>query len=125
TLLKILTGVYKPDAGEIRIDGQAISPRSPSDAQRLGVSMVYQEVNLIPYLSVAENICLGRKRGAPGLVNYRTMHRRATTALDRLGLKLDTGRPVSSYSLAVQQMVAIARALDVDAKVLVLDEPTS
>lgn len=125
TLLKILTGVYKPDSGEIRINGAAIAPKSPSDAQRLGVSMVYQEVNLIPYLSVAENICLGRKRGTPGLVNYRAMRRRAEAAIDRLGLKLDTDKPVSSYSIAVQQMVAIARALDVDAKVLVLDEPTS
>ncbi len=125
TLLKILTGVYKPDSGEIRIDGSAITPKSASDAQRLGVSMVYQEVNLIPYLSVAENICLGRKRGIPGLVNHRAMRRRAEAAIDRLGLKLDTDKPVSSYSIAVQQMVAIARALDVDAKVLVLDEPTS
>jgi len=125
TLLKILTGVYKPDGGEIRLEGKAITPKSPSDAQKLGVSMVYQEVNLIPYLSVAENICLGRKRGVPGMVNYRAMRKRAEAALDRLGLKLDTDKPVASYSIAVQQMVAIARALDVDAKVLVLDEPTS
>ena len=125
TLLKILTGVYKPDNGVIKLDGKEIKPKSPSDAQRLGVSMVYQEVNLIPYLSVAENICLGRKVGTPGLVSYRSMRRRAVAALDRLGLKLDTDKPVSSYSIAVQQMVAIARALDVDARVLVLDEPTS
>jgi simple sugar transport system ATP-binding protein len=125
TLLKVLTGVYKPDAGEIRLDGEAIHPKSAADAQRLGVSMVYQEVNLIPYLSVAENICLGRKRGVRGLVSYGAMRRRAEKALDRLGLKIDTDKPVASYSIAVQQMVAIARALDVDAKVLVLDEPTS
>lgn len=125
TLLKVLTGVYKPDEGAIMLDGREITPKSPADAQRLGVSMVYQEVNLVPYLSVAENICLGRKRGVPGMVNYRAMRRRANAALDRLGLKLDTSRAVASYSIAVQQMVAIARALDVDAKVLVLDEPTS
>lgn len=125
TLLKVLTGVYTPDSGIIRLSGKSISPRSPADAQRLGVSMVYQEVNLVPYLSVAENICMGRKRGVPGLVSYRYMRKRAEAALDRLGLKLDTDKPVSSYSIAVQQMVAIARALDVDAKVLVLDEPTS
>lgn len=125
TLLKVLTGVYKPDSGTIRLDGRTITPRSAADAQRLGVSMVYQEVNLIPYLSVAENICLGRKRGIAGFVSYRAMRKRATAALDRLGLKLDVDKPVASYSIAVQQMVAIARALDVDAQVLVLDEPTS
>lgn len=125
TLLKILTGVYKADSGEIRLEGGEIHPRSAADAQRLGVSMVYQEVNLVPHMSVAENICLGRKRGPRGLVSYGAMRRRAVAALERLGVKLDVSQPVSSYSIAIQQMVAIARALDVDAKVLVLDEPTS
>lgn len=125
TLLKVLTGVYKPDGGEIRIDGKIITPKSPLDAQEQGVSMVYQEVNLIPYLSVAENICLGRKRGPLGTVNYGYMRKRAKLALERLGVDIDVDKRVSSYSIAVQQMVAIARALDVEAKVLVLDEPTS
>lgn len=125
TLLKILTGVYKADSGQIRLEGREIHPRSAADAQRLGVSMVYQEVNLVPHMSVAENICLGRKRGPRGLVSYGAMRRRAVAALERLGVNLDVSRPVSSYSIAIQQMVAIARALDVDAKVLVLDEPTS
>lgn len=125
TLLKVLTGVYLPDAGMIRLNGKEFRPKSPAEAQRGGVSMVYQEVNLIPHLSVAENICLGRSLGPRGLVNYRDMKRRAAAALDKMGLNLDVSRPVAAYSIAIQQMVAIARALDVEAQVLVLDEPTS
>lgn len=125
TLLKVLTGVYNADAGTTRVDGEVIEPRSPAEAQRLGVSMVYQEVNLVPHLSVAENICFGRRLGLPGLVSYRRMRARARLALERLGVDVDVDKPVSAYSLAVQQMVAIARALDVEARVLVLDEPTS
>jgi galactofuranose transport system ATP-binding protein len=125
TLIKVLTGVYPRDAGEITLAGQPISPRSPAGAQALGISTVYQEVNLIPHLSVAENIFLGRQPRSVLGIRWRRIQRQAEAALARLLLKLDVNRPLSSYSIAVQQMVAIARALDVDARVLVLDEPTS
>jgi len=125
TLLKVMTGVYAADEGSIELDGHPIRPTSPQDAVRLGISPVYQEVNLAPNLSVAENICLGRApRGLAG-IRWREVYRRAEIALERLGLKLDVRQPLSSFPIAIQQMVAIARGLDVSAKVLVLDEPTS
>jgi simple sugar transport system ATP-binding protein len=125
TLIKLLTGVYQRDAGNIYLDGVEISPRSPKDAETLGISTVYQEVNLIPQLSVAENICLGRQPTRLGMIRWRAMARRATEALDRVDLKIDVSQSLSSCSIAIQQMIAIARALDVSAKLLVLDEPTS
>ncbi|HVX85941.1 MAG TPA: sugar ABC transporter ATP-binding protein [Phycisphaerae bacterium] len=126
TLIKVLTGVYARDAGVIRLHGQPVSPGSPLAAQHLGISTVYQEVNLIPQLSVAENLFLGRQPGAIGLINWFSTKKRAHAALARLGLEhLDVSRPLNSYSIAIQQMVAIARAVDVSAKVLILDEPTS
>ncbi len=125
TLLKVMTGVYSADEGTIHLAGTPISPTSPQDAVRLGISPVYQEVNLAPNLTVAENICLGREpRGWAG-IKWKEVSHRAEHALGRLGLKLDVQKSLSSYPIAIQQMVAIARALDVSAKVLVLDEPTS
>jgi len=125
TLIKALTGVYPREAGRITFDGRAISPRSPKEAEALGISTVYQEVNLIPYLSVAENICLGRQPTRFGAIRWRAVRRRAAAALQRLELGLDVSRQLSSCSIAIQQMVAIARALDTEAKLLILDEPTS
>jgi galactofuranose transport system ATP-binding protein len=125
TLIKVLTGVYQRDGGEMSLDGRAITPQSPQHAEACGISTVYQEVNLLPYLSVAENICLGRQKTTFGLINWRQMRTRAEAALARLGIEIDVAEPVSSYSIALQQLVAIARALDVDAKLLILDEPTS
>jgi simple sugar transport system ATP-binding protein len=125
TLIKVLTGVYERDAGEIALDGSSINPRSPHHAQTLGISTVYQEVNLIPYLSVAENLLLGRQPRRFGLVDWRRMRSLAETAMARLDIQIDVTRPLVSYSIAIQQMVAIARAIDSQAKVLVLDEPTS
>ncbi|MFI5385531.1 MAG: sugar ABC transporter ATP-binding protein [Fimbriimonadales bacterium] len=125
TLIKVATGVYPADAGEIRLDGNAIAPRSPADAVRLGISTVYQEVNLVPNLSVAENICLGREPRGPLGIRRRELYAHARRAVERLGLDLDVRRPLGHCSIAIQQLVAIARALDVSAKVLVLDEPTS
>ncbi|GAB3765278.1 sugar ABC transporter ATP-binding protein [Ramlibacter monticola] len=125
TLIKVLTGVYPADAGTIRIAGEAVRPRSPLEAQRLGVSTVYQEVNLCPNLSVAENIFAGRYPRRWGTIAWRTMEDRARALLARLNVNIDVGRLLSAYPMAVQQMVAIARALSVDARVLVLDEPTS
>ena len=128
TLIKVLTGVYPCDAGQISLDHKSIRPSSPFHAQRLGISTVYQEVNLIPALSVAENISLGgmpkRWRGLAG-IDFRAMNRRAEEVLWRLDVHVDVTRPVQSYSIALQQMVAIARSLSMSARVLILDEPTS
>ncbi|TAK96825.1 MAG: sugar ABC transporter ATP-binding protein [Verrucomicrobia bacterium] len=125
TLIKVLTGVYPRDSGTVRLDGAEINAASPKAAEALGISTVYQEVNLIPHLSVAENICLGRSITRFGLISWRAMARRAEAALARVDLKLDVNQPVSSCSIAIQQMIAIARALDVSGKLLILDEPTS
>lgn len=125
----MLTGVVSLDAGEILLEGRAIHPDSPLDAQKLGISTVYQEVNLCPNLSVAENIFAGYfpRRGA--LHGYRIdwdkTHGQARELLARIGLDIDVTRVLTSYSVAVQQMVAIARALKLSSKVLILDEPTS
>jgi monosaccharide-transporting ATPase len=125
TLIKVLTGVHAPDSGTVSLDGQAISPRSPVHAQQLGVSTVYQEVNLCPNLSVAENVCLGSEQHALGAIRWRAVRSRAKEALEKLDLNIDVRRPLGDCSTAVQQLVAVARALDQSAKVLVLDEPTS
>jgi monosaccharide-transporting ATPase len=125
TLIKVLTGVFPRDAGDTRLEGQVIAPRSPREAESLGISTVYQEVNLIPHLSVAENICLGRQPTWFGVIRWGAIARRARAALARLDLSLDVSRQLSSYSIAIQQLVAIARALDISAKLLILDEPTS
>ncbi len=125
TLIKVLTGVYPLDAGSILLEGRAVKPASPMQAEAIGISTVYQEVNLIPNLSVAENICLGRQPTRLGTIRWGSMARRAEAAMARLGLAIDVKRQVSGYSIAIQQMVSIARALDISARVLILDEPTS
>ena len=129
TLIKVLTGVHAADGGTMRLAGQAIRPGSPLEAQRLGISTVYQEVNLCPNLSVAENIFSGRypRRGlAQGRrIDWAAVNDGARTLLARLDIDIDVGRLLSSYSVAVQQMVAIARALGLSSRVLILDEPTS
>ena len=125
TLIKVLTGVYRADAGEIVFDGEPFQAASPFDAQRSGISTLFQEINLVPQLSVAENLMLGREPRRCGLIRWRRLHQAAEKALARLEVPAEVDRPVGSYSTAVQQMVAIARAVDFDARVLVLDEPTS
>jgi len=125
TLIKVLTGVHARDGGEISLSGRPIQPRSPREAEAAGISTVYQEVNLIPDLSVAENIALGRTTSGFGWVRWRSMRARARAALARLGLELDVDQTLSTCSIALQQLVAIARAIDVSARVLILDEPTS
>ena len=125
TLIKVLTGVHAPDAGTILLDGKTVQPRSTLEAQCLGISTVYQEVNLCDNLSVAENIFIGRYPRRFGMIDRRAMLQRASALLRKLKLDIDVARPLSSYSLAVQQMVAIARALDISARILILDEPTS
>jgi galactofuranose transport system ATP-binding protein len=125
TLIKVLTGVYGIDAGTVVLQDRPVNFHTPSQAQQAGVSTVYQEVNLCPNLSVAENIFLGRQPRRLGRIDWSAMNKRASELLKRLELTIDVTRQLSTYSLAVQQMVAIARAIDIDAKVLILDEPTS
>ena len=125
TLIKVLTGVYAMDKGEIRIDGVdgAINIRSPQEAQNYGISTVYQEITLCPNLTVAENMFIGRSEKKN--VDWKTMEKRAGELLDNLGIPARPKQQLGSCSLAVQQMVAIARAVDTECKVLILDEPTS
>ena len=125
TLVKVLTGVYRQDTGEMLLEGKPIRPESPLAAQRLGINTVYQEVNLCLNLSVAENIFIGREPMKLGRIDWKTMQRRATEILGRLNIDINVSRTLSTYSIAVQQMVAIARVLDSSSKVLILDEPTS
>ncbi|WP_349654900.1 sugar ABC transporter ATP-binding protein [Neobacillus sp. DY30] len=125
TLIKVLTGVYIADEGTITLDGIPIHVTTPLEAQELGISTVYQEVNLCPNLSVVENIFIGREIMKRGRIDWKEMNRRAEELLRNLNLKLDVTKTLSSYSVAIQQMVAIVRALNVSAKVLILDEPTS
>ena len=133
TLIKALTGVYSIDSGTVTIDGTVHEFATPGAAQAAGISTVYQEVNLLPNLTVAENMLLGREPrrlpgkllGAIGGIDTRAMNRRARTTLDRLGLDIEPSSVLGDHPIAVQQLVAIARAVDVDARVLILDEPTS
>ncbi|MEU3316810.1 sugar ABC transporter ATP-binding protein [Streptomyces sp. NPDC006687] len=125
TLIKVLTGVQPADGGTLVVDGRPHAFRDPLQAQRAGISTVYQEVNLCPNISVAENILLGREPRRFGLVHWSATRRRAAALLTELELGLDVTSLLGSHSLAVQQLVAIVRAVDVSAKVLVLDEPTS
>ena len=133
TLVKVLTGVHPPDAGQLLLDGREIRPQSPLDAQRLGISTVYQEVNLCTNLSVAENIFLGSAGTSNFAIRWRAMRKKAQALLADLNVHIDVTAPLASYPLAVQQMVAIARSLtaqserdaEVRTKLLILDEPTS
>ena len=125
TLIKVLTGVYTPDSGSIVFDGAAIAPRGVQEAQAIGISTVYQEVNLCPNLSVAENLFIGDYPRRFGMVDWRAMRRDAATLLAQLQVDIDVSAPLHDFPLAIQQMVAIARALRISARVLILDEPTS
>ena len=126
TLIKVLTGVERPNAGSIKLDGQEVTIRSPLHAQRLGISTVYQEINLCPNLSVAENILIGNEPKKLGRIDWKAMNVQAREILRHLDIDIDVTQPLSTYSVALQQMVAIARALEIaSAKILILDEPTS
>lgn len=125
TLIKAITGALPMDAGVVRVGGDEVHFRSPHDAQRAGVGTVYQEIDLLPNVSVAENIVLGREPRRFGLIDWRRTREVATTVLAELGLDIDPASKLGMHSLAVQQLVAIARAISTELKVLVLDEPTS
>lgn len=126
TLIKVLTGVYAPDAGELTYNNRQVAFATPLEAQHAGISTIYQEVNLVPLMSVARNLFLGREpRGRLGLIDFRRMHREAEEALKRLGISVDVRRPLRELGVGTQQMVALARAVSVDAQVVIMDEPTS
>ena len=127
TLIKVLTGGEEFETGTIQMDGSSgmIINRSPQEAQENGISTVYQEVNLCPNLSVAENLYIGREPKVGPLINWKTMRKNAQTLLESLDIHIDVSAAVENYSIAIQQMIAIARAVDMSAKVLILDEPTS
>ena len=125
TLIKVLTGAYRRDAGRVTFAGAPVEFASPLAAQRGGIATIYQEVNLIPLRSVAENIFLGREPRRYGLIQWRVMHDEAARLLSGLGLSLDVKAPLGMFSTAIQQMVALARAVSIQARLVIMDEPTS
>jgi monosaccharide-transporting ATPase len=125
TLIKCLTGAYRRDSGSVTLDGNEIDPRDTFEAQSYGVGTVYQEVNLLHNLSVAENLFLGRQPMRFGITRTGEMNRRSEALLSQYGLDLDVRMPLSNFSVAIQQIIAIARAVDLSGKVLILDEPTA
>ncbi len=125
TLIKCLAGVYQPDAGRILVDGEPRRLHTARDAERLGIATIHQELNLVPALSVAENVLLGRPPRRFGVIDRRAARRQAATALARVGLDVDPSTPVRELGIARQQLVEIAKALSLDARVLILDEPTA
>lgn len=126
TLAKVLTGAHQPDDGEIHFAGSPVTFPHPTAARERGVAAIYQEFSLVPTLSVAENICLGRlPRLGPALVDWAAMHTHAADVLNQLGLRIDVGSPVQSLSVAEQQLVEIAKAIAADSQLLIMDEPTT
>src|SRR6185436_9574629 len=126
TLMKILSGAYQKSAGEIVLDGAEVEIKNPRHAQDLGISTIYQEFNLIPHLSVGENIFLGREPArVPGVIDQRTIFQEATRALSGLGLTLNPRKLVKELRVAEQQMVEVAKALSLDSRILIMDEPTA
>lgn len=126
TLIKVLTGAYRPDTGEITYQGESVTFAHPADAQKLGITTIYQEVNLVPLLSVARNIYLGREpRNRWGLIDVARMNSDAAALTRRLGVPIDVTEELGRLGLGIQQMVALARAVSVDSRVVIMDEPTS
>jgi galactofuranose transport system ATP-binding protein len=125
TMIKVLTGYIGRDAGEIAFDGAPFEARSPQDAQAKGISTIYQEINLVPFRSLTENICLGRERRRFGLLDWTAMHEEARALLARFKIDVDVHKPLMRFNTATQQMVAIARAIGFKAKLVIMDEPTS
>jgi ribose transport system ATP-binding protein len=125
TLMRILSGASRRDAGDVLLDGRPVVLDSPRDAQALGISTIYQEFNLVPHLSAADNIYLGREPGAAGLIDRKQMLAGARSLLESLGTPIDPDLAVKSLGIAEQQMVEIAKALSVHARILIMDEPTA
>ncbi|WP_217168935.1 sugar ABC transporter ATP-binding protein [Streptomyces sp. AC512_CC834] len=126
TLIKLLTGVYRPDAGDITFQGRKVSFATPLEAQKAGISTIYQEVNLIPLLSVARNLFLGREpRNRFGVLDVARMNREAAQTLGTYGVRVDVRQSLRTLGVGAQQMVALARAVATDARVVIMDEPTS
>ena len=125
TLIKVLTGVHGFEEGQIVMEGnRTIVNNSPQDAQKNGISTVYQEVNLCPNLTVAENLFIGREPRKCGMIDWRTMNRKSAEVLKSLDINVSPTQNLDECSIAIQQMIAIARAVDMKCKVLILDEPT-
>jgi ABC-type sugar transport system ATPase subunit len=125
TLMKILSGVYAPDCGQILLNGEPVNIHDPRHAQRLGISIIYQEFNLMPNLSVEENVFVGREPNSGGIVRWRDLRTRTLSLLDQLGVRLNPTAIVRNLSVAQQQMVEIAKALSLNARLVIMDEPTS
>jgi len=125
TLMKLLSGIYIPDQGTFEINGQAFTPASPKHAQELGISIIHQEFNLMPDLTVAQNIYIGREPRRYGILSERALNRKTQDLFDRMGLKLDARERCGELTVAKQQMVEIAKALSHDSKVIIMDEPTA
>ena len=126
SLMKVLYGAYRADGGQIRCEGRPVDIRTPADARRLGIAVIFQEFSLVPFLDIAQNIFLGREpRRAFGLIDHGRMHAQAREVLRALGLDYDTRTPIAHLGVAQQQMVEIAKALSQDARILVMDEPTA
>jgi ribose transport system ATP-binding protein len=125
TLMKILSGSLRKDAGEIRVDGQAVEIQGPRHAQQLGIRTIYQELNLVPPLSAAANIFLGKEPGRWGVLDRQAAERAAARLLSELGVSVDPSRPVGELGIAHQQMVEVAKALSEEGRILIMDEPTS
>ena len=125
TLMKILSGAYRPSSGTIIFNGQPIEINSPIQAQQLGIVTIYQEFTLVPSLTIAENIFMGREPSTAGFVSWRALRQRTRELMERLSIQLDPMKRVSSLSVADQQMVEIARALSMESQIIIMDEPTS
>ncbi len=125
TLIKIFTGVHQPDGGELRLNGRVVHFPGPRDARDAGIAAIYQEPSLFPELDIAENIFVGRQPVRAGSVAWKQMTRESAELLHTLGVKLDPRTKADRLSVAQQQMVEIARALSINAKILIMDEPTS
>jgi ABC-type sugar transport system ATPase subunit len=127
TLIKILSGAYQPDGGEIILDGEKVSFSGPTDSQAAGIRTVYQETSLSPYLTVAENLLLGHEPMRPGtpFIDHATLHREASELLDQLGIDVPANTVLNRLPLAVQMMIEIGKALFADAKIIVVDEPSA
>ena len=126
TMIKVLTGVYARDAGEIKYQGRPLAVTTPREAQDAGISTIHQELNLVPLRSVTENVTMGYEpRRGLGLIDWSKAHARTREILARFGIDVDVREPLGSYSTAIQQLVAIARAVSLNARLVIMDEPTS